>query len=296
MKKIGILIVVYNSKNKILKWLENYKRKFSRDLSLYLLVLDNNSTDGTFEAVRKDHPDIDIRKLKDNYGCTTARNVGIIELVENIGCEIYASFDDDVIIEDEEFFIKIRKALDEHPEIDGYCGVLRWADDKSICSMGSRKVLPGLYKTVKKISDNRKVDYVPGGACIIRASTFIKYGLYDNDFPPIGVEDKEWGIRVSQQGANLHYYPQIELFHYHDRKQHDSMQKRGFVIQAVTIELRKYFSIPMLLMRLYNFRALIKPYGIKFAIQNIRKSMVKKLNPRNYYYEEFKKDYNKYYA
>jgi len=297
MEKIGILVVVYNNKTNILNWLAHYKKKFSKDPSLYLLVLDNNSTDGTYNAVTEQYPDVDIRRLRDNYGCTTARNVGIVELIENIGCDIYASFDDDVIIEDENFFNKIRNALNTCPEVDGYCGILRWGDDRSICTMGGRKTLIGVYKTIKKISGHTKVDYMPGGACVIRASTFEKFGLYDNDFPPIGGQDKNWGIRVSKRGANLCYNPNVELFHYHNRNKYDSCQKHGYVIQGRVLQLRKQFSLSMFLyMIIFAYKTSIKQFGFKFAIEHFRKAMCQKLNPGNYNYEKFKVDYKKYYA
>lgn len=296
MKKIGVLVVIYNSKSKILNWLKIYNKKFSKDPCLYLLILDNNSSDGSYQAVRHQFPGVDIRRLNDNYGCTTARNVGIIELICNVGCYIYASFDDDVIIEDEHFFSKMRKAFDNYPEVDGYCGILRWGDDRTICTMGSRNLGLGVYKSVKRITKNTKIDFMPGGACMVRATTFKKYGLYDNDFPPIGGQDKNWGIRVSSAGAILHYNPEVELFHYHDRNQYDSAQKHGYVIQGRIIHLRKIFSLAsFFLIIIMNYKNMTKPFGIKFAMTHCIKGIKKKLHPDNYEFNKFKSNYKKYY-
>jgi len=154
--RVGVLVVTYNQLEITRKWIKNYLKLFRDSNLTYLLMLDNNSDDGTYNALRKEFPFIDIRQLNDNYGCTKGRNIGITEFY-SLGLEFYCGFDADVFVEDAAFFDNAVKFMDAHPEVDGFGPVLRWSGDRTIQGLGGRKNLLGAMPTVKKITSNHKL-------------------------------------------------------------------------------------------------------------------------------------------
>jgi GT2 family glycosyltransferase len=295
--KIGVLVVTYNQFELNCRWIEQFHRLFGPDNDyLHLLFLDNNSEDNTYRRLRNKYPDLDVRQLKDNYGCTIARNVGIVEL-DYLGCDFYCSCDADVFIEDGTFFSKLLQAMEDAPQVDGMCPILRWAEDGSIQGLGGRMAWHGAVVTVQEVSGNRRVAYLPGGANFIRMSAFKKYGLYDGDLPPIGGQDYEWGVRASKMGAQFEYLPSVEVFHHHDKSRGLSPWTREWMLIGRMIFLRRHFSIGNLLREArYGTRA-CREFGVGLVLLAYWTGLHKRLHPDNYHFDVFASSgMNIYYA
>jgi GT2 family glycosyltransferase len=296
MKKVGVLVVTYNQKDLTLNWIKEFKKTFIGQNNLYILVLDNNSKDGTYEAVKRQYPDVDIRKLNDNYGCTTGRNIGIVELI-NMGCEYICTLDNDCIIENSRFFEIMLQAFEMNPDVDGYSAVVRRAHDRSIDTMGSRRTWYGIRRSVKVPTENTKVDYLPGGACVIKASTYMKYGLFDNDYPPIGGQDHAWGIRVTNNGANLHFNPDLEVIHYHPGHRISYAEKDASILQGKALFLKKNPSVIHLLLEIRDCKHYVSHYGWLFTLKHYYSGFRRKIYRKNYEFQMFAFDgLAKYYA
>jgi GT2 family glycosyltransferase len=74
MQNIYVLIVTYNGMNWIQTCLQSLIRS---NIHLNLVVIDNNSTDDTLEAIKENHPDITVIKQKENLGFGAANNIGM---------------------------------------------------------------------------------------------------------------------------------------------------------------------------------------------------------------------------
>jgi GT2 family glycosyltransferase len=287
--KIGILVVTYNQLGKTRNWINDfYSKGFCTDF-VRLLVLDNASNDNTYDILHKEFPNLDIRLLNANYGCTVGRNIGISELYE-MGCDTYFGFDPDVIINDTLFFEKAIRFLEKRPDLDGFTPVLRFYEDMSIQGLGGRKGALGVMKTVTNISENRGVHYIPGGSSVIRMSTFRKYGIYDSDLPPIGGQDYEWGYRISKLGGKLEYNPELEVIHFHEKSARNTnlVQKRWIFVSR-TVFLRKHFSHGHLLREvrhLYQSLGMFKPL---YILSSYKEGLRKKLHADSYNFESFLK-------
>jgi len=286
MKKVGVLVVTYNQKKITLGWIEKFKKTFHDQSNLHVLILDNNSNDGTLQAVRNQYPDVDIRLLNDNYGCTTGRNIGIVELI-NMGCEYICTLDNDCFIENKDFFRNMIAAFNANQEVDGYGAIVVRAHDRSIDTMGSRRTWYGIRRAVKVPTKNTKVDYLPGGACIIKATTYIKYGLFDNDYPPVGGQDHAWGIRVTNHGANLHFNPNQEVIHDHPGHKTSHTEKDIYIIHGKAMFLKKNPSLIQLLLEIRDSRHYIAQYGWLFLFKHYYYGFRKQIHKKNYEYNTF---------
>lgn len=296
MKKIGVLVVTYNqyqiTRNFINKFLALFKEEY-----IHLLILDNNSQDGTYEKLQSRFPDLDIRKLNDNYGCVTGRNIGIVELI-NMGCHYILILDNDIEIEDPEFFSKMLLLMENDSEIDGCCPIVRWSDDYTIQTLGTRLNKFGISKNVTNISSgNNKVDILPGCAQFMRISAYKKIGLYDNDLSPISIEDYEWGMRAKKKRVKLCYNPDTEVIHYHNRLKGDSKEKKAFVIVGRMAFMKKYFTLFNLVKEIRFALRTMQNYGILFAVKNYIRGFFKKIHRNNFNYAEFScQGLSKYYT
>ena len=83
MAKILVIVVTYNA----LKWVKKCIRSVEKSsLPADLLLIDNGSTDGTLDLVRKEFPDTRILETGENLGFGAANNLGLrIALDEGYG-------------------------------------------------------------------------------------------------------------------------------------------------------------------------------------------------------------------
>lgn len=73
---LSIIIVNYNTRNLLRKTLESiYKNPTYRELEI--IVVDNASSDGSQEMVKKEFPDVILIENKQNLGFAKANNIGI---------------------------------------------------------------------------------------------------------------------------------------------------------------------------------------------------------------------------
>lgn len=292
MKKIGVLVVTYNQYRVTLNFINKFLALFKKE-HIHLLILDNNSQDDTYSKLRLRFPDLDIRKLNDNYGCVTGRNIGVVELI-NIECDYICILDNDVEIEDPEFFDKMYWFMENNDAVDGCCPVVRRGDNRSIQTLGRR--LTKFRRNIKEIASVNRIDILPGCAGFIKAETFKKIGLYDNDLSPISIEDYEWGIRAKKKKAKFFNNPDVTVFHYFDRKK-KVKDLVAFVIVGRMVFLRKYFSLLNLIREIIFALRLLLRYGPLFVLINYIKGLLKKIHKDNFSYTKFSsQDIKKYYV
>jgi len=293
LRKIGVQVVVNNKLELTRAFLDNFYENFSGKKNLEMLVVDNNSDDSTFEFVKSNYPDTNIVRLNGNYGTTTGRNVGIILLAE-AGCEYIYLSDNDVEFRDKDFFDKLIVFSEKHKEIDAFCPVVRWYDDETIQTLGTREVRKNWFRNVNTIDSDLAINSLPGCAQFVRSSTFRKYGVYDNDLSPISIEDLEWGMRATRSGAKMSYVNDCEIFHMQKRNAVNSPQKMEHVLKGRGVFLRKYFNLQSLFREFKNLIYSTKNYGFMFSVRAYKKGFMKKLDRTNFAYAVFKKRISEY--
>jgi GT2 family glycosyltransferase len=294
MNDTGVLVVTYNQYEITRKFILNFKSTFS-DEKYYLLILDNNSKDMTYEKVKSEFPEIDIRKLNDNYGCVTGRNIGIVELV-NKNCKYIYITDNDIVFEDSGMLSKLKEFMNRNIGLDGCCPVVRWEEDKTIQTLGVRMLSRNRFKYISDFDENNSVNILPGCAQFLCSDSFKKYGLFDNDFSPFGIEDLEWGIRAFRLNAKFEYCREAEVLHLHRKNLVISRNTIKQMIRGRVIFLRKYFSLFNLLKELHFLSGVLFKYNTFFLIGAYINGMKAKITKKNYLYDDFKMTVSNYYS
>ena len=75
MKKVGVIIPNYNGKKYLTDCLKSLQKQSHRDMEI--ILVDNGSSDGSIELVKRDFPSVRIVSLPENTGFANAVNVGI---------------------------------------------------------------------------------------------------------------------------------------------------------------------------------------------------------------------------
>ncbi len=214
-KPISVVIPNWNGKHFLDTCLSAlYSQTFA---DFEIILVDNGSTDGSVEFVRKNHPDVRIVELKENRGFSAAVNEGI-----KASRGIYVALLNNDTEVDVRWLEALHSALEKHPET-GFCaskilqfddrGVFHSAGDMyrpwiSPKSIGQGEIDRGQY------DDYRNIFGACAAAAMYRKSMFDAVGLFDEDFFAY-CEDVDLSFRAQLAGFQCLYVPEAVVYHVH---------------------------------------------------------------------------------
>ena len=242
---MSIIIVSWNTRDILRNCIKSIYEQ-SSDSSLEVIVIDNASTDGSAEMVKKDFPQVTLIENSENRGFATANNQGIAIAK---GRYVLLLNPDTIVLDN-----AINNTLyfaDAHPEsaVVG-CRVLN--PDRTLqatCFMFpsiSNMLLSTtyLYKLFPKSrffgrermtwwdrNDIREVDVVTGCFMLVRREAIEQVGLLDEQFFVYG-EETDWCYRFNQAGWKVMFTPCAEIIHLGGQ----STRKKA---TAMVVQLRK---------------------------------------------------------
>ena len=220
-KSEGVAVVVLNY-NKKADLLMSLKSIYASDYPNFsLVVVDNNSTDGSADAVAEAYPDTPLIRNQENTGVSMGRNLGWRYAKDNFDFEYIIFLDDDSEVAPD-YFTMIVKAYREHPEVGVVAGkaYLDW-EIKTFCSVGiSVNLYTGLIYDIgvgkKDEGQYDKASYreaCGGFAFSTRAELFDKLDAFDERYSPYGWEDVDFCLRAKKEGYKTYYIPDAVVVH-----------------------------------------------------------------------------------
>lgn len=256
---LSIIILNYKSKGLLKQCLKGLKL-IPLSLSHEIIVLDNNSQDGTDIMMREEFPDVTFFANAENKGFAAGMNVGIREAR---GRYILMLNPDIAVLGNplEHMF----RFMEEHPHV-GMCGPKLLNPDgtvqtscrefPSLATILFRRSplgkLPFARKRLQKFlmldrnhSENQPVDWLLGACMMVRRSAIEKVGLLDERFF-LYFEDVDWCRRFWEAGHAVWYLGGIaEIVHYHRRQSAESPGLSGFLNYPTRLHIAsamKYFA------------------------------------------------------
>jgi len=212
---VSIIIINYNGKSYLEKCLESIK-KIKYD-NLEIIVVDNNSTDGTMEFLAQNYPSIITLKLDKNYGFAKPNNVaakiakGDFLLFLNNDTEVTPNF-----------LTELVQVLVGNDQI-GICQSLLLKPNGEIDSSGDFIDTIGVvYNSKEPIDKIREISSARGASMIIRKELFLDLGGFDEQFF-VSFEDVDLGWRTWIKGYKVAINPKSVVYH-HGGKTHDSIK------------------------------------------------------------------------
>ncbi len=220
---VSIIIISWNTRDLLADCLNSIEQT-AGDLKVEIIVVDNVSTDGSPDMVRRQFPHVQLLENDSNVGFAGANNQGMA-----LGCGRY------LLLLNSDAFLKpdsLRTAvhfMDEHPDV-GVCGVKllnpdgtfqgSYADFPTLKSefllatgLGNRLVSPYYPSSPPWPGEEaHEVDWVAGAFMLLRSEVFEQAGGMDETYWMYS-EETDWCYRIKQRGWKIYYLPQVAITH-----------------------------------------------------------------------------------
>lgn len=211
-----------------------------RDFSV--LVIDNASTDGVEEYLRREYPQVTFLRNMRNRGFAYAHNQGIRYAIEHWSENDYSDrfvlvTNPDVILAPD-YLARVMALVTEEPTVGSYGGKLLRAFGENLLDEALKETVrsdhldsTGLHASrsriftdrgagemdTKQYDHQRKVFGISGALALYRASALKDVGLddeyFDNDFFAYK-EDVDLAWRLQTAGWQARYVPEAKAYHY----------------------------------------------------------------------------------
>ena len=228
MKKFGVCIVTLRSREQALECLASLFEHTS-SLEMDIVVVDNNSMDGTVDAIGAQFPNVHVITNHQNLGYSKAVNQGLNEL----DAHYYVLLNPDAIVKDQALN-QLAAFMDANPKV-GICGPKVLNRDGTVQYQSRRGEarpwdvfsyflgLSALFPKSPRFSgylltyiDNDKVNEVAAvsGSCMmIRREVITQIGYLDERYFAYQ-EDTDYCIQARRAGWMVCYVPTAEVVHY----------------------------------------------------------------------------------
>lgn len=226
---LSVIIPTHETRELTLRCLETLTRAARQDTGpVEIRVVDDGSTDGTTEAIRRHYPDVELLRHQCSRGFTAAVNQG----VASSHGELILLLNSDTEVEPGALS-SLRRALDDNPEIGIVGATLLYPDGSSQWSGGGEPTLPWLfllasglpgllaripgYRRLRPVSGARSrspIDWVTGAALAMRRAVWTEVGPLDTGYRFYG-QDLDLCCRARQKGWEVHVLPDFRVLHHH---------------------------------------------------------------------------------
>jgi GT2 family glycosyltransferase len=216
---IAIIVLNFNKKPDLLEALESI---FDSDYPNFkVVVVDNDSSDGSADAVAENFPQAHLIRNSENSGVSKGRNIGWRYADKTYEFEYVIFLDDDTVVT-KDFLTKLVDAYDHHPEAGVLAGkAFTNIANKQLMSVGINvNFYTGLVYDLGvgeldhgQYDVPREVDAAGGFAFMVRADLFRQLDAFDERYSPYGWEDVDFSLRARKVGHTVRYVPSARLCH-----------------------------------------------------------------------------------
>lgn len=219
---VSVIIVNYNTKQLLADCLDSVREK-TKDIEYEVIVVDNDSHDGSQKMLRSQYPWVRLIETGENLGFGRANNVGM----DNAKGKYLFLLNSDTILKN-----NVLKLFFEYAETHGGFGVLGailLGMDNKPCHSYGRFITPSseLKNAILKyfpffkdkallepdfISSPKCVDYITGADMWVSRDVYELTGGFDSDFF-MYCEEVDWQRRMSDMGLLRIIIPGPEIVH-----------------------------------------------------------------------------------
>lgn len=220
---VSVVIVNWNTRGYLLDVVRSLKETTHR-ASLEIIVVDNDSRDGSQAALREQHPDVTLIQNPGNLGFARANNIGFAVARGRAICLVNT----DVVALDG-VIDKLWNYLQTHDQV-GMVGP-RQINGEGNTRMNVRRfpnvanaagdylwlkklgILPGRALPPSSYLHTHAAEVLSGAFLMVRREALEQVGPLDEDFFFYG-EDTDWGKRFHDADWGTVYHPEAEAIHF----------------------------------------------------------------------------------
>ena len=205
-KNISIVVLNHNNLNVIGKCIDSLLM-FNERYRYEIIVVDNASSDGSYEYLEKRYKGkINLVKNKKN-GCSSGRNLG----VKNAKGQFILFLDSDQWVMNEYFLDSYFDVLKQKKNVGLIGWAAGWFNDQSesyrvVDSYPNRYMYPNALAR----SD---IGYLGAGGMLISKKLFAKIKGFDVHYDPTCYEDTDLSLKVRNAGYEIYYCPYLGVMH-----------------------------------------------------------------------------------
>ncbi len=258
-KKVAIILINYKdyAKKYLIDCLVGLRKQTFTGQSI-LYIVDNSSSDDSFNFLKTQAPEAVIIKNRDNDGFAKGNNDAIKEAFKN-NCEYIILFNMDTVI-DERAVEELVKMADSDPKIGAVQSrLMLWSQKDEINSLGNSTHFLGFgyclnyhdkYEKIK-IKDGSDIFYPSGAAVLFKSEVLKNVSLFDETYFMYN-EDQDLGWRIWLGGYRC--VVSLKSIVYHKYEFNKSIAKYYFMDRNRLISIFKNYNFISLL---FIFPALI---------------------------------------
>jgi len=275
--KISIIIPTFNGKDFLRECLGSvYRLNFP---SYEVILVDNNSIDGSVDLVKKEFPQVKIIALNKNYGFARAVNEGIklaaSDRRQGTGENHYIALLNNDTRVDRNWLEELARAAEKNPEVSVFASnILSW-DGEKIDSQGMKFFWKGKAEQINqnkrfdpnsKLQNPRSIFGACAAAALYKKDIFQKIGFFDEDFFAY-LEDVDFSFRAQLAGGKCLFIPSAIVYHQGGatRKRMGNFKARMDAKNWTFLIIKNYparylseYFFQIFVERLRNFNGLIK--------------------------------------
>lgn len=206
-KKLAVIILNYNNKNIIFKCINTlllYKDYYQYDI----IVVDNGSTDGSYEMLLEKYSSEQIALYKNvKNGCASGRNLG----VSKTNKEYILFLDSDQWITNKYWL----KPYEEVIQKKGTSDCIGWAAGFFLPSGSACHTVddyPYRYMPPQMLCRS-DIGYLGSGGMLMKTDLFREIGGFDTYYDPTCYEDTDLSLKIRNAGKELYYCPYLGVIH-----------------------------------------------------------------------------------
>lgn len=205
--------------------------KQTKDITFELILINNNSTDGTVEMIEEQFPQVILVNNKENRGVAPARNQGL-KMAKG---KYILILDADMELVDNS--VKVLFDFMEATPEAGICGckLISTEGDLQYSCKRFPTLLSFFFRRLERFDsvrnsktlvrhtysdwahdEVREVDYVIGACQFFRRDLLPEVGLYDEHIF-YGPEDLDFCLRMRKAGHSVFYVPETHIIHHEQR-------------------------------------------------------------------------------
>lgn len=218
LPKVIIILLTYNRLGDMIECIDSLQR--CTYPSMELLLVDNGSTNGTYEKLQKRYPRIAMISTGRNLGYTGGINIGLTHALKRTPQYVLILNEDTVV--EPGFLEPMIEALHNHPNAAVACGTICCHHDRSRLWYAGGRLIPwrglavhdhkGKPTSVIRKHGPQKVSFVTGCMLLLRSSAIPDIGLEDERFF-LYLDDIELSARIGMKGYELLYVPESIIYH-----------------------------------------------------------------------------------
>ena len=213
---VSIIIPTHNRREKIVRLINSIKHNTYPSNKIEIIVIDDASSDGTSEIIKKLYPNIKLVRNNVELFPSKCRNLGV-----KMSRGDFIFFIDDDIVLHEDTISELVKVLANYNKLGLVGPIIYYYKNPTKVWCGGVRLFPPIFNPPYLMKKDR--EWKPTKSLLIECDTIPsafmtkrviieEVGLFDEELP-IGFEETDFALRIKKKGYKVAIYSRTKAFH-----------------------------------------------------------------------------------